>query len=96
MSIEGDETYEFVNEIVGGVIPKDFIPAVDKGIQEQMKNGVLAGYPVLGVKATLYDGSFHDVDSNEMAFKIAGSMAFRNGALLRSKSPKVLEPTNES
>ena len=90
MSIEGDETYEFVNDIVGGVIPKDFIPAVDKGIQEQMKNGVLGGYPVLGVKATLYDGSFHDVDSNEMAFKIAGSMAFRNGAL--DASPKVLEP----
>ena len=81
MDIEGEETYEFVNEIVGGVVPKEYIPAVDKGIQEQMKNGVLAGYPVLGVKATLYDGSFHDVDSNEMAFKIAGSMAFRNGAL---------------
>jgi elongation factor G len=90
MSIEGEDTYEFVNEIVGGVIPKEYIPAVDKGIQEQMKNGVLAGYPVLGVKATLYDGSFHDVDSNEMAFKIAGSMAFRKGAL--DASPKVLEP----
>jgi elongation factor G len=90
MSIEGEDTYEFVNEIVGGVIPKEYIPAVDKGIQEQMKNGVLAGYPVLGVKATLYDGSFHDVDSNEMAFKIAGSMAFKNGAL--DASPKVLEP----
>ncbi len=90
IDIEGEETYEFVNEIVGGVVPKEYIPAVDKGIQEQMKNGVLAGYPVLGVKATLYDGSFHDVDSNEMAFKIAGSMAFRNGAL--DASPKVLEP----
>jgi elongation factor G len=90
MSIEGEDTYEFVNEIVGGVIPKEYIPAVDKGIQEQMKNGVLAGYPVLGVKATLYDGSFHDVDSNEMAFKIAGSMAFKKGAL--DASPKVLEP----
>ena len=90
MDIEGEETYEFVNEIVGGVVPKEYIPAVDKGVQEQMKNGVLAGYPVLGVKATLYDGSFHDVDSNEMAFKIAGSMAFRNGAL--EASPKVLEP----
>ena len=90
MSIEGDETYEFVNEIVGGVIPKDYIPAVDKGIQEQMKNGVLGGFPVLGVRATLYDGSFHDVDSNEMAFKIAGSMAFKNGAL--DASPKILEP----
>ena len=90
MSIEGDETYEFVNEIVGGTVPKEYIPAVDKGIQEQMKNGVLAGFPVLGVKATLFDGSFHDVDSNEMAFKIAGSMAFRNGAM--DASPKILEP----
>jgi elongation factor G len=90
MDVEGDETYEFVNEIVGGVVPKEYIPAVDKGIQEQMKNGVLGGFPVLGVKATLYDGSFHDVDSNEMAFKIAGSMAFKNGAL--EASPKILEP----
>jgi len=90
MDIEGEETYEFVNEIVGGVVPKEYIPAVDKGIQEQMKNGVLGGFPVLGVKATLYDGSFHDVDSNEMAFKIAGSMAFRNGAM--DASPKLLEP----
>lgn len=90
MPIDGDKTYEFVNEIVGGVVPKEYIPAVDKGIQEQMKNGVLAGFPVLGVKATLYDGSFHDVDSNEMAFKIAGSMAFKNGAL--DASPKLLEP----
>jgi elongation factor G len=90
MAIDGDVTYEFVNDIVGGAVPKEYIPAVDKGIQEQMKNGVLAGFPVLGVKATLYDGSFHDVDSNEMAFKIAGSMAFRNGAL--DASPKILEP----
>ena len=90
MSIDNDETYEFVNDIVGGVVPKEYIPAVDKGIQEQMKNGVLAGYPVLGVKATLFDGSFHDVDSNEMAFKIAASMAFRNGAL--DAKPKLLEP----
>jgi len=90
MAIDGDVTYEFVNEIVGGTVPKEFIPAVDKGIQEQMKSGVLAGFPVMGVKATLYDGSFHDVDSNEMAFKIAGSMAFRNGAL--DASPKILEP----
>ncbi len=82
--------YEFVNEIVGGVVPKDYIPAVDKGIQEQMQNGVLAGYPVLDVKVTLYDGSYHDVDSNEMAFKIAGSMAFRNGAL--KAKPALLEP----
>ena len=90
IDIEAEETYEFVNDIVGGVVPKEYIPAVDKGIQEQMKNGVLAGFPVLGVKATLYDGSFHDVDSNEMAFKIAGSMAFRNGAA--DANPKILEP----
>ena len=71
----GAEGLEFVNEIVGGTVPKDFIPAVSKGIEEQMQNGVLAGYPLLGLKATLYDGSFHDVDSSEMAFKIAASMA---------------------
>jgi elongation factor G len=69
------EGLEFVNEIVGGVVPKEYIPAVQKGIEEQMKNGVLVGYPLLGLKATLYDGSYHDVDSSEMAFKIAGSMA---------------------
>jgi len=88
---EEDAGYEFVNEIVGGVVPKDFIPAVDKGIQEQMQNGVLAGYPVLDVKVTLFDGSFHDVDSSEMAFKIAGSMGFRNGAEMAN--PVLLEPT---
>ncbi len=72
---ESAEGLEFVNEVVGGVVPKEYIPAVEKGIAEQMQNGVLAGYPLLGLKATLYDGSFHDVDSNEMAFKIAGSLA---------------------
>jgi elongation factor G len=72
--------YEFVNQIVGGVVPKEYIPAVDKGIQEQMANGVLAGYPVVDVKVTLFDGTYHDVDSNEMAFKIAGSMGFKAGA----------------
>ncbi|WP_369600939.1 elongation factor G [Hahella sp. SMD15-11] len=82
--------YEFVNEIVGGVIPKEYIPAVDKGIQEQMENGVIAGYPVVDVKVTLYDGSYHDVDSSEMAFKIAGSMAFKEGAL--KADPALLEP----
>jgi len=76
------EIYEFVDDIKGGVIPKEFIPAVNKGVEEQMQNGVLAGYPLIGVRATLYDGSFHDVDSSEMAFKIAGSMA----------SPALLEP----
>ena len=83
--------YEFVNEIVGGVVPREFIPAVDKGIQEQMQNGVLAGYPVLDVKVTLYDGSYHDVDSSEMAFKIAGSMGFRKG--VAEASPVLLEPS---
>ncbi len=87
---EQGEGYEFVNAIVGGVIPKEFIPSVDKGIQEQMENGVLGGYPVVDVKVTLVDGSFHDVDSNEMAFKIAGSMGFRNAAL--EASPVLLEP----
>ncbi|MDH5785456.1 MAG: elongation factor G [Chromatiales bacterium] len=82
--------YEFVNEVVGGVVPKEYIPAVDKGIQEQMKNGVLAGFPIEDVKVTLYDGSYHDVDSNEMAFKIAGSMGFRAGAL--QAKPYLLEP----
>ena len=82
--------YEFVNEIVGGVVPKEFIPAVDKGVQEQLKCGVLAGYPMLDVKVSIFDGSYHDVDSNEMAFKIAGSMCFREGA--RNANPVLLEP----
>ncbi|CAM3049717.1 elongation factor G [Legionella worsleiensis] len=82
--------YEFVNAIVGGVIPKEFIPAVDKGVQEQLQNGVIAGYPVVDVKVTLFDGSFHEVDSSEMAFKIAGSQCFKQGAL-RAK-PVLLEP----
>ncbi|MDF1684043.1 MAG: elongation factor G [Legionellaceae bacterium] len=82
--------YEFINEIVGGVVPREYIPAVDKGIQEQMQNGVIAGYPVVDVKVTLYDGSYHDVDSNEMAFKIAGSMGFKQGAI--KASPVLLEP----
>jgi len=82
--------YEFVNEVVGGVVPKEYIPAVDKGVQEQLKSGVLAGFPVLDVKVSLFDGSYHDVDSNEMAFKIAGSMCFREGA--RKANPVLLEP----
>jgi elongation factor G len=82
--------YEFVNAIVGGVVPKEYIPAVDKGVQEQLQNGVVAGYPVVDVKVTLYDGSYHDVDSNEMAFKIAGSMGFKEGAL--KANPALLEP----
>ncbi|MCA2016841.1 elongation factor G [Vibrio tritonius] len=87
---EPGEGFVFVDEIVGGVIPKEYIGPVAKGIEEQMNNGVLAGYPVLDVKATLFDGSFHDVDSNEMAFKIAGSMAFKKGAL--EATPVLLEP----
>ena len=82
--------YEFNNEIVGGVVPREYIPAVDKGVREQMQNGVIAGYPVVDVKVSLYDGSYHDVDSNEMAFKIAGSMAFKEGA--RKAKPVLLEP----
>ncbi len=82
--------YEFVDGIVGGVVPKEYISAVDKGIQEQMQSGVLAGYPMVDVKVTLFDGSYHDVDSNEVAFKIAGSMGFREGAL--NASPMLLEP----
>ena len=85
-----DDEYEFVDKIVGGAIPKEYIPAVDKGIQEQMQNGVIAGYPLLALKATLYDGSFHDVDSSEMAFKIAGSMALKEGA--NKANPVLLEP----
>jgi len=82
--------YEFVNQIAGGSVPKEYIPAVDKGVREQMQNGVLAGYPIEDVKVTLYDGSYHDVDSSEMAFKIAGSMGFREGAL--KANPAILEP----
>ncbi|MDC9725577.1 MAG: elongation factor G [Gammaproteobacteria bacterium] len=82
--------YAFENAIIGGSVPKEFITSVDKGIQEQMKNGVIAGYPVEDVKVTLFDGSYHDVDSNEMAFKVAGSLGFRNGAL--EADPALLEP----
>lgn len=86
-----EEGLEFINEIVGGTVPKDYIPAVEKGISEQMKNGVVAGYPLLGLKATLYDGSFHDVDSNEMAFKVAGSLATKK--LVAEGGAVLLEPT---
>lgn len=93
LKIEPNETgkgYEFINSIVGGVIPKEYIPEVDKGIQEQMQNGVIAGYPVVDVKVTLFDGSYHEVDSSGMAFKIAGSMGFKQGAL--QAKPVLLEP----
>ena len=87
---EAGSGYEFINEISGGVIPKEYIPAVDKGIQEAMQSGVLAGYPVVDFKITLYDGSYHDVDSSEMAFKIAGSIAFKEACKIAS--PVLLEP----
>jgi elongation factor G len=82
--------YEFVNDIAGGAIPKEYIPAIDKGIREAMKNGVIAGYPVVDIKVSVFDGSYHEVDSNEMAFKIAGSMGFKDG--VQKASPVILEP----
>jgi elongation factor G len=88
--LPADTEYEFVNAIVGGIVPKEYIPTVDKGVQEQMKNGCLAGYPLLAMKVTIFDGSFHDVDSSEMAFKIAGSMALKKGALQADAA--LLEP----
>jgi elongation factor G len=84
------EGYKFENAIIGGVIPKEFIPAIDKGVQEQMGNGVLVGFPLVDIKVTLFDGSYHDVDSSELAFKIAGSMALRKGVL--EAEPALLEP----
>ena len=87
---DGEEGLEFINEIVGGAIPREYIPAVQKGIEEQMQNGVIAGYPLLGLKARLYDGSFHDVDSNEMAFKIAASQALKKYA--PQAQPVLMEP----
>ena len=87
---EPGKGYEFINKIVGGTIPKEFINPIDKGIQEQMENGVIGGYPVVDVKVTLYDGSFHDVDSSEVAFKVAGSQAFKEGA--KKANPVLLEP----
>ena len=87
---DAEEHYQFVDKIVGGVIPREYIPAVNKGVQEQMRNGVLAGYPLIDVRVTLYDGSFHEVDSSEIAFKVAGSMALRDGAL--QANPVLLEP----
>ena len=82
--------YEFVNAIVGGVVPKEYIPSIDKGIQEALNTGVIAGFPVLDVKVTLFDGSYHEVDSSEAAFKIAGSMAIKDA--LKKSDPQLLEP----
>ena len=87
---ESGKGYEFGNEVVGGVIPKEFIPAIDKGVQEQIATGVLAGYPIVDVKVTVYDGSYHEVDSSELAFKMAGSMAFKDGFM--KANPVLLEP----
>jgi elongation factor G len=93
IKLEPNETgkgYEFVDAIKGGVVPREYIPAVDKGLQETLPNGVLAGFPVVDVKVTLFDGSYHDVDSNENAFKMAASMAFKDA--MRKASPVLLEP----
>jgi len=90
MPMKQGEGYEFVNKIVGGVVPKEYINSVDKGIQEALQNGVVAGYPVVDVRVELYDGSYHEVDSNEMAFKVAGSMAFKSAANIAN--PVLLEP----
>ena len=90
MPLKPGEGYEFDNQIVGGVVPKEYIGAVDKGVQEALQNGVVAGYPVVDVRVELYDGSYHEVDSNEMAFKVAGSMAFKNAA--GTAGPVLLEP----
>src|SRR5699024_11453569 len=90
---EAGEMYEFENKVTGGRIPREFIPSVDEGIQEAMQNGVLAGYPLAGIKATLTDGAYHDVDSSEMAFKIDGSMVLREG--FQQARPVLLEPVME-
>src|SRR6056300_882121 len=90
LEVSGETMYEFDNQVTGGRIPREYIPSVDAGIQDAMQVGVLAGYPTVGVKATLLDGQYHDVDSSEMAFKIAGSMAFKEAA--RKASPVLLEP----
>src|SRR5699024_3368841 len=90
LEVEGDTIYEFENAITGGRIPREYIPSVDAGIQDAMQLGALAGYPLVGVKATLVDGQYHDVDSSEMAFKIAGSMVFKEG--VKYAKPVLLEP----
>ena len=90
MDPNGDEIFKFESSVVGGAIPKEYIPAVDNGIQAAMKSGVLAGYELVDIKVELYDGSYHEVDSSEMAFKIAGSMAFKDAA--KKANPIILEP----
>ena len=88
--MESGGGFVFENEVVGGRIPKEYIPAIEKGVEEALKNGINAGYPVVDVKVTVFDGSYHEVDSNEMAFKIAGSMGFKEGA--KKANPVILEP----
>jgi elongation factor G len=88
--LPGGSGFEFENAIVGGVVPREYISAVDKGVQEQLENGVIAGYPLVDIKVTLYDGSYHDVDSNELAFKLAGSLALREG--VQQADAVLLEP----
>jgi len=90
LEADSEKIYEFVDKVTGGRVPREYIPSVDAGIQDAMQYGILAGFPVVGVKATLLDGQYHDVDSSEMAFKIAGSMAFKEAA--RKASPVLLEP----
>jgi elongation factor G len=90
MDVNGEQDYEFANQVVGGAIPKEYIPAVDEGIREAMKTGVLGGFPVTGIKATCYDGSYHEVDSSEMAFHISGSMALKDA--LQKGDSVLLEP----
>ena len=90
LPLDGEATYEFVNDVTGGRIPKEYIPSVDAGAQDAMQYGILAGYPLVGVKLTLLDGEYHEVDSSEMAFKIAGSMAMKEAA--RKADPRMLEP----
>jgi elongation factor G len=90
LEVTADKSYEFVNKVTGGRIPREYIPSVDAGIQDALQVGVLAGYPMVGIKATLLDGGYHEVDSSEMAFKIAGSMAFKEAA--RKAQPALLEP----
>ena len=90
MDPNGEETFKFESSVVGGAIPKEYIPAVGEGIEEASKTGILAGFPVLGVKATVYDGSYHEVDSSEMAFHIAGSLAFKEA--MQKGAPVLLEP----
>ena len=90
MDPNGEETFKFESTVVGGAIPKEYIPAIDAGIQGAMLSGTVAGYPVVDVKVTLYDGSYHEVDSSEMAFKIAGSMAFKDA--MKKAAPVLMEP----